>query len=155
MGKLHLREDLDLFTLDGYFQFSCSREDGILRFLKSYIVRATEGITDNYKNCREEYKKFLTDGKLVARWPQKQMAKKLKVTQPTVSKSINKLVEYGFVKKINRSVDINTQEVMTYYHLGNFTDNIGEIRKEVFFDEVIWQKMLDDKEAFNTKYNKS
>ena len=65
----------------------------------------------------------------------------------TVNTAIKRLSDDGFLNKINRSVNEDTKEIITYYHLGDFTLETKEKRtkriEKLFFD-TLWRKSYDD-----------
>jgi len=152
MSKIKVVADADYFKVNSYLSFDRTTEASILRFLISYIIRNPEKIVSMNEDMRKDFIKFVDEGKLVSRFPQKTIGEKYKLSQSSISKYLKKLETYGFIKIIRKRFG-KYKEMVCYYQLGTFTIDDEGITKETLFFDKFWEKQVKESKEIKAKYN--
>jgi DNA-binding MarR family transcriptional regulator len=125
-----------------YITFKKTYRSNILEFLIANIIRKPECIGNMPIKIKEIHKKFLSDGKLVSRYSQENIAKIFKTDSSKISKEIKQLEDEGWLKRVLLPCPSNLRLKETYYVLGTTTKTNNKLSETLYFDTKC-NEMLD------------
>jgi DNA-binding MarR family transcriptional regulator len=131
----------EFFRTTEFINFSKSREYILYFFLRAYIIRESRLFNDPYYHpAYGLYKKFFMNGMLVARYPQKTLAKLLNTDVRCIIRRLNNLEKKGFIKRIKTRYGKKT---ITHYQLGEWFGEVGneENYTETYYLDSYFEKV--------------
>ena len=125
----------DYYRTPEYIKFCKTVRSRHLEFIVAHIVRESE-LTKQYDHGGHYiYKNHFMKGELVARFKQEDMAKYFGTNQGNMSKSLTKLEQEGFIKKIPRYV---SKGKILYYQVGTWSGKYGVEEGPNKYEETLW-----------------
>jgi len=133
-----LKIPFDIIRNKEYLKWAGTSEAKVWQYLASYIVRESNG--SGFGNLL--HRKYHKNGKLVARWNQKAIAKNIGLSSKGyISDLLNSMIAKGIIKKYTEPWNGKSLNV---YEFGTYNKEVGETwHAFTYFKKINGEKTLE------------